>query len=180
MKFPRSNLSLALNLAVLVAGMIMLAYASVPLYRVFCQVTGYGGTTQRISTHANQVLTRTINVHFNADIDANLPWAFAPGGPMLTAHVGENKLTYFTAKNLTNKPVTGHAVYNVVPHKAGPYFVKIECFCFQNQTLAANQEVHMPVSFYLDPALMDDPEMNDVHEITLSYTFFPATSSTTP
>ena len=115
-----------------------------------------------------------ITVRFNADIDPDLPWEFAPGDKEMRVPIGEQQLTHYTAKNLTQKPITGHAVYNVLPHKAGPYFAKIACFCFENQTLPAGQKVNMPISFFLDPALLDDPEMKDVTNITLSYTFFRA------
>jgi cytochrome c oxidase assembly protein subunit 11 len=167
------NIRLAFNLGALVAGMVMLAYASVPLYQLFCAVTGYGGTTQRAVALPGSVSERVITVEFNADIDPGLPWDFAPGERRRTVKVGEQGLTHYVAKNLTDKPVGGHAVYNVVPFKAGQYFTKIHCFCFENQTLGANQQVDMPVSFFIDPAMLSDPEMKDVHTITLSYTFFP-------
>lgn len=166
------NLSLAFNLAVLAAGMLMLAYASVPLYRLFCQVTGYGGTT-RAAAHAPAVTYgRTMTVRFNADTDPHLPWKFYPGEKNHTVKVGEEALTYFVAENTSDRQVTGRAVYNVVPHKAGQYFAKIECFCFTEQTLQPKQKVDMPVSFYIDPAIMNDPELDTVKTITLSYTFF--------
>lgn len=170
---PRNkNLSLALNLTALAAGMAMLAYASVPLYRLFCQVTGYGGTTQTSAQAPFTIMDRTITVEFNADIDPNLNWGFAPGEKKHKVRVGEQALTYFVAENRENSPVRGKAVYNVVPHQAGIYFAKVECFCFTEQTLNAKQKVNMPISFYIDPAIMDDPEMKDVKTITLSYTFF--------
>lgn len=173
----RRNARLALNLAALAAGMVMLAYASVPLYRLFCQVTGFGGTTQRaIAQTPSRLGTREIMVHFNADTDSALPWRFTPDQRSVRVRTGQNMLVSYSAHNTAERPVTGHAVYNVVPHKAGPHFIKIACFCFENQTLAANQSVHMPISFYIDPAFDADPEMRDVKEITLSYTFFPAKS----
>lgn len=153
--------------------MFGLAYASVPLYQLFCQVTGFGGTTQKALVAPEKSFDREITVRFNADIDRDLDWKFAPGEREVKVRVGENRLTHYVAENLENKPTTGHAVYNVVPHKAGIYFSKIQCFCFENQTLAANKKVDMPISFFIDPAILDDPEMNDVHNITLSYTFFP-------
>ncbi len=169
----KKNLSLALNLAALVAGMVMLAYASVPLYQLFCRVTGYGGTTQVAQSAPGAVSGRTITVDFNADTDPRLPWKFVPGERKNTVKVGEQALTYYVAENTSKHAVKGRAVYNVVPHKAGMYFVKVDCFCFVEQTLAAGKKVHMPVSFYIDPAIEDDPEMDDVETITLSYTFFP-------
>lgn len=154
--------------------MVMLTYASVPLYRLFCQVTGFAGATRQSAVLPSQTDKRTIRITFNADTDPNLPWKFKSGEYERTVHVGENGFTFYTAKNLTDKTITGRAIYNVVPHKAGAYFVKVECFCFQEQSLKPYEDVHMPVSFFLDPALLDDPEMNDVDTITLSYTFFPA------
>ncbi len=168
----KKNLSLALNLAALVAGMAMLAYASVPLYRVFCQVTGYGGTTGESSAFPTRTLDRVITVKFNSDTDPHLPWAFKPGEGDIKVKVGAPILTYYTAHNESAEAVRGQAVYNVVPHKAGPYFIKVECFCFTEQTLKAGERVHMPISFYIDPSIADDPEMKDVETITLSYTFF--------
>lgn len=170
----KSNGSLAISLAALVLGMLGLAYASVPLYRLFCQVTGFGGTPQQALHAPGRIIDRPITIRFNADIDAGLPWEFRPGEPTLTLKPGEERMTYYTARNLANQSTTGHATYNVVPDKAGAYFAKIECFCFKNQSLGANQKVHMPVVFFIDPAIADDPEMADVRTITLSYTFFAA------
>jgi len=167
------NKKLAINLLALVVGMVMLAYASVPLYRIFCSVTGYGGTTREAKFAPTQVSTRIIRVEFNTDISPKLHWLFAPNEKFHDVHVGEQALTSFMAKNLENHSVTGRAVYNVVPFKAGAYFNKIQCFCFSAQTLAAGQKVDMPVSFFIDPALLSDPEMDDVKIITLSYSFFP-------
>ncbi|MFO0388268.1 MAG: cytochrome c oxidase assembly protein [Alphaproteobacteria bacterium] len=167
------NISLAINLLAIVAGMVLLAYASVPLYRLFCAVTGYGGTTQSSVALPDKIYDREITVRFNADIDPALDWGFKPGEKKQVIKIGESALTYYVAKNKTNRPIIGHATYNVVPHKAGQYFVKVACFCFEEQTLQAKQEVNMPISYYIDPAIMDDPEMNDVQTITLSYTFFP-------
>lgn len=168
----KKNRSLAVNLLLLVSGMVMLAYASVPLYRVFCQVTGYGGTPTTAEQAPATMSNRQITIRFNADIDSNLPWQFAPEDVSKKVRVGQETLTYYTAENRADHAITAHAIYNVVPHKAAPYFAKIECFCFTDQTLSAKQKVHMPVSFFVDPAIMDDPEMDDVDTITLSYTFF--------
>lgn len=167
------NFSLALNCAILVIAMFGLAYASVPLYRLFCQVTGFGGTTQEALVAPGAVSGHVINVRFNADIDPALPWEFKPGERQMRVKVGEQSLTHYVAYNKTNSPVTGHATYNVVPHGAGAYFSKIHCFCFENQTLQPRQKMNMPVSFFIDPAILNDPEMKDVRTITLSYTFFP-------
>lgn len=167
-----ANTRLAINAAVLAVAMLGLAYASVPLYRLFCQVTGFGGTTQEGKVAPGAVGEREITIRFNADTDSALNWNFKPGERETKVKVGEQGLTYYVAENNDNTPVTGHAVYNVVPHGAGAYFVKIACFCFENQTLKPHQKVHMPVSFYVDPDILKDPEMKDVHTITLSYTFF--------
>jgi len=170
---PDKNLSLALNLTMLVIGMLMLAFASVPLYRLFCAATGYGGTP-RESTHApTHILNREITVSFNADTDPSLPWEFRPGENSVKVKIGQQVLTHFVAKNLSDKPITGRAVYNILPLTAGSYFVKIQCFCFKEQTLAPHQQVYMPVVFFVDPEIARDHEMDDLKIITLSYTFFP-------
>jgi cytochrome c oxidase assembly protein subunit 11 len=167
------NKKLAGNLFALVVGMVMLAYASVPLYKLFCATTSYGGTTKRSALAPNQISNRVIRVEFNTDISPDLHWQFAPNEKFHDVRVGEQALTSFMAKNLENHAVSGRAVYNVVPFKAGAYFNKIQCFCFDKQTLAAGQKVDMPVSFFIDPSILSDPEMNDVTTITLSYSFFP-------
>ena len=167
------NASLVLNLVAVALGMLMLTYASVPLYRIFCEMTGYGGTTQRAAAAPGVVLAAApVTVTFNADIAPNLPWEFKPGQKSVTVKPGQQTLAYFTAKNLSDRPVKGRAVYNVIPPIAGAYFVKIECFCFTEQTLQAHASVNMPVSFYVDPAIARDPETRDIRTITLSYTFF--------
>lgn len=167
------NTRLALNALALAVAMLCLAYASVPLYRLFCQVTGYGGTTQQGLVAPGAVSSEEMTILFNADIDQNLNWLFKPGERQIRIKLGEQGLTHYVAENNDDVPVTGHAIYNVVPHGAGQYFVKIHCFCFENQTLKPHQKVDMPVSFYIDPAILKDPEMKDVRTITLSYTFFP-------
>lgn len=167
------NKKMALNLSAIAAGMLMLSYASVPLYRLFCDLTGYGGTTRKSVAAPKTVSDRVINIEFNADIDPQLNWKFSPGEVSHKVKIGERALTYFVAHNQADYSVTGRAVYNVVPFKAGAYFSKIECFCFTEQTLEAGQKVNMPVSFFVDPTILDDPEMKNVKTITLSYTFFP-------
>lgn len=169
------NTKLAASLFSIVLGMLLLAYASVPLYRLFCSVTGYGGTTKEAITTPDKrkISKRIIRVEFNADTDPTLDWNFAPSVRGLNVHVGEQTLTSFTAHNRSDHDITGRAVYNVTPFKVGKYFSKIECFCFREQRLNAGQKVDMPVSFFIDPAILDDPEMNDIETITLSYSFFP-------
>ena len=167
-----NNRTLALNLAGIAVGMMMLAYASVPLYKIFCQVTGFGGTTQRVSANHVKRSERTVNVRFNADTDPRLPWKFEPIEKSVTVHFGENRLVAFRVTNLSDRETRGTASYNVTPFPVGPYFNKIQCFCFEEQRLHPHETVTMPVSFFIDPAILDDPLVRDVTNITLSYTFF--------
>jgi cytochrome c oxidase assembly protein subunit 11 len=155
-----------------VVGMLGLTAAAVPLYQLFCQVTGYGGTTQRAAAAPDQGLDRTITVRFNADVDPDLPWSFQPEQRQIEVRIGEQSLAYYRARNRSDHPVIGQAVYNVTPFKAGPYFDKIACFCFDEQVLGPGEEVDMPVSFYVDPEILNDPDTRNMHTITLSYTFF--------
>ncbi len=165
---------LALILVGVVGIMVGLAFASVPLYRLFCQVTGFGGTPQTVTATSDQVYDREITIRLDANTDPDLPWAFKPVKSTQVARVGENLISHYTAKNLSDQALTGMALYNVTPEKAGAYFHKVQCFCFDQQTLQAGQEMDMPVLFYLDPELLDDKDMDGVDEITLSYTFFAA------
>lgn len=175
----RSNASLATNLALVACGMLALAYASVPLYNLFCNITGYGGTT-RTAPKAPGSIGKTITVTFNADINGELPWRFTPSQEKVKVSIGEQSLAHYVAENNSDKPVTGRAVYNVTPFAAGAYFNKIECFCFTEQTLKPHQRVEMPVLFYIDPAIKSDPELKNATTITLSYTFFPVNTDTNP
>lgn len=172
------NKKLALAVFMAVFTMIGLAYASVPLYAIFCQVTGFGGTTQvsQAAPAVDQIRERKIRVNFSSNINNNLYWDFRPGEHSTTINVGAQGLTHFIAKSNDDKPSAGTAIYNVTPLKAGKYFHKIECFCFGEQILQPQQEVQMPVLFYVDPSFDDDPHMKDVSLITLSYTFYPAES----
>jgi len=167
-----ANRRLGLMLVGVVAGMAGLAYASVPLYQLFCQVTGYGGTTQVAAALPEQVGERTITVRFNADVDPHLPWAFQPVKREMTLRVGESGLAFFSARNLSQHATVGTATFNVTPQKAGQYFNKVQCFCFTEQRLAAGETIEMPVSFFVDPAIDEDPNLQEVKTITLSYTFF--------
>lgn len=167
------NRKLAGSMAALVIGMAMLTYASVPLYDLFCKVTGYGGTTQRATNAPDKIYDRIVTVRFNADIDPNLAWNFKPDQIEMKVRVGENHLAFYSAQNMTQLPVKGTSVYNVTPHKAGIYFNKIQCFCFNEQLLNAGEKATFPVSFFIDPEFMKDPNMQNVDTITLSYTFFP-------
>lgn len=174
------NRRLSLILAGLVVGMIGLAYASAPLYRLFCQVTGYGGTPQQAERAPTSISDREITVSFTADVAGGLGWRFQPEQRRLKIKVGENKLAFYSAENLEGSAVTGRATFNVSPEIFGQYFTKIECFCFQEQTLAAGQRVEMPVSFYIDPAILDDPLLADINNVTLSYTFFRSETQAQP
>lgn len=159
--------------------MVGAAFAFVPLYRMFCQMTGWDGTPNIYARPANENDRRnaTVIVQFNADVDRALPWNFKPEQRRITTQIGVPALTAYEAKNLSAKPVTGTAVYNVSPEKAGRYFNKTQCFCFDRQTLQAGQRADFPVQFYIDPKFVDDPEMDDVKIITLSYTFYEADSA---
>jgi cytochrome c oxidase assembly protein subunit 11 len=156
----------------IVAGMTGLAFASVPLYRLFCQVTGYGGVPQRAERAPSEVLDRTIRVRFDANVDRALPWHFAPVQRAVDVKIGETELVFFKASNDADKPVTGTAVFNVVPELASRYFTKIECFCFKEQTLQPGASIEMPVTFYVDPKIVEDEDTKKIGEITLSYTFY--------
>jgi len=161
-----------LPLVGIAVGMLMLAYAAVPLYRIFCATTGFGGTTREATKNTSKVSNRTITVRFDASTDPHLPWRFKPVEPSVTVRLGENRLVAFTAANESAVVTRGRATYNVVPFAAGPYFNKIECFCFKQQSLGPHQSANLPVSFFIDPAILDDPQLRGVTNITLSYTFF--------
>jgi len=169
----RANKRLGIALAGIAAAMIGAAYASVPLYQLFCQVTGYGGTTQVAESAPLAVGERVFKIRFNADVDPSLNWAFQPVEREMTVKVGESSLAFFHARNLSGRTTVGTATFNVTPLKAGQYFNKVQCFCFTEQQLAAGAEADMPVSFFVDPAIDDDPNLQEVKTITLSYTFFP-------
>ncbi len=157
----------------IVIGMVGLSFASVPLYRLFCQVTGFGGTTQVAqNTVSPMVLERSVTVQFNADVNPSLSWMFKPEQRKIEVQLGERGLASFIAENKGVAPIAGTAIYNVTPLKAGKYFNKIQCFCFDEQVLQPKERVSMPVLFYIDPEFASDPNMNDVSVITLSYTFF--------
>jgi len=164
----------ALTMAGVAAGMLGLAFAAVPLYRLFCQATSYTGEPRRAAKAADRVLDRVIRVRFDANVDSSLPWSFTPDQNYIDVKIGETALAFFKATNDTATPVTGQAVFNVSPEISGRYFTKIECFCFKQQTLAAHASVEMPVTFFVDPKIVDDEDTNTIDEITLSYTFYRA------
>ena len=171
-KQQRRHGAVALSLVALVAAMTGLAFASVPLYRMFCKATGYGGLPQRAERAPDQSLDRTIRIRFDANVDHGLPWTFVPDQRVIDIKIGETALAFFKASNTSDAPVAGTAVFNVVPELAGRYFTKIECFCFKEQTLAAGASVEMPVTFFVDPKIVDDEDTKNISEITLSYTFY--------
>ncbi|PQO24220.1 cytochrome c oxidase assembly protein [Rhodobacteraceae bacterium WD3A24] len=159
-------------LAVAVVGFMgAMGWAAVPLYDLFCRVTGYGGTTGTASTGSAEVLDRTITVRFDASLARDMPWEFRPVERTMEVRIGETGLAFYEAYNPTDAPIAGTASYNVAPFRAGGYFIKIDCFCFQMQVLAPGERVEMPVTFYVDPEIVDDPEAADIPQITLSYTF---------
>lgn len=168
----RSNAVLAGWLAALMFGMVGLSFAAVPLYRMFCAVTGYGGTPMIRSAAAPGGNGGTIEVRFDANTSPGLPWRFTAGQRTVTVPLGEDRLAFYVGRNTAAQPVTGMATYNVSPDKAGKYFHKTACFCFDEQTLVAGQEMQFPLSFWVDPAIATDPDTRDVKQITLSYTFF--------
>jgi cytochrome c oxidase assembly protein subunit 11 len=154
--------------------MLGMGFAAVPLYRIFCQVTGFGGTTQRASAAeagAVKVSDKTISVRFDGNVAADLSWKFGPSQVTQEMKIGERRLAFYTAQNLTGTPITGVASFNVEPELAGIYFKKIACFCFIQQTLKEGEKVEMPVQYYVDPAILDNPDTKDIRQITLSYTF---------
>jgi len=168
------NLRLLVILAIVVSGMVGLAYASVPLYQLFCQVTGYGGTTQVALAQAETVVPdHPVKVRFDANISRDLNWRFEAVDAPVTLNPGEEVVINYRATNLGDAPSTGTSTYNVTPVKAGPHFMKIDCFCFIEQTLQPGESVLMPVRFYIDPEIVADSNTSDVGEIILSYTFFP-------
>jgi cytochrome c oxidase assembly protein subunit 11 len=154
-------------------GMLMLSFAAVPLYDLFCRVTGFGGTTM-VAAYAPGAVAAAppITVTMNTDIDPQLPWKFKALERHITLPIGEQRLTAFVAENLSDSPTRGTAVYNVTPNEAGKYFNKIQCFCFEEQKIGAREKVNMPVSFFIDPAILEDKDLHDLRNITLSYTFF--------
>jgi cytochrome c oxidase assembly protein subunit 11 len=170
---PAKNLRVAIIAAGVAAGMVGMSYAAVPLYRLFCQVTGFGGTTQRAEAAPERTTDTPVSVRFDANTSGNLAWSFHAVQTHMMVKVGEQNMAYYKATNTSDQPVTGTAVFNVTPVQAGAYFNKIQCFCFTEQTLEPGQSIEMPVSFFVDPDMLDDPDTVNIKEITLSYTFYP-------
>ncbi len=167
----------AVGLLLLVLGMVSVSYASVPLYDLFCRVTGYAGTPSVSLAAPNNILDRAMTVRFNADVNRGLPWSFRPTQNKVTVNIGQPFLAFYRVKNTSDQPVVGTATYNITPLKVGRYFSKIDCFCFTEQVLQPGEVAKLPVSFFVDPSIIDDPEMDKIKTVTLSYTFFKAKSS---
>jgi cytochrome c oxidase assembly protein subunit 11 len=155
------------------AGMLGLTYAAVPLYAKFCRVTGYAGTTQRAAKAPDKALDQVISVRFDANTAGSLDWNFRPAQTAIKVKIGEQYLAHYKATNLSNHTITGTAIFNVTPDGVGAYFDKIQCFCFTEQTLKPGETADLPVTFFVDPAIVDDPNTRSISEITLSYTFYP-------
>ena len=154
-----------------------LTAASVPLYRLFCQVTGFGGTPKRADKAPDAAIDRKITIRFDANVVPGMPWTFEPAQRTIEVKIGENALAFYKAHNTSSEAIKGTATYNVSPDNAGAYFGKIECFCFTEQTLAPGESVEMPLSFFVDPSILEDRDASLIKEITLSYTFYPAAGS---
>ena len=173
----RKNKRVAGLMALLVVAMVGLSFAAVPLYRLFCQVTGFAGTTMRVdeaqAATVKAVPGKSISVRFDANVARDLTWEFGPEESHRVVPIGARSMAIYHAKNMTARPLTGTATFNVTPTQAGQYFSKVQCFCFTEQTLQPGQEVQMPVVFFVDPRILDDPNTQGISEITLSYTFYP-------
>jgi cytochrome c oxidase assembly protein subunit 11 len=173
----RRNLKVVAPCVVFIGIMLGLVAYSPTLYRMFCAATGFGGTTQRVDADSGIVSDRTVTVRFDSNVAPDLPWQFEPAQREVSLRLGEQKLAFFTAKNLSDKAIVGHATFNVTPETTGIYFNKIQCFCFDDERLEADEKVDMPVVFFVNPALATDSETTNVHTITLSYTFFRSATS---
>ncbi|HEX5776933.1 MAG TPA: cytochrome c oxidase assembly protein [Caulobacteraceae bacterium] len=169
----RRNARIGVICAVVFAGMVGAAYASVPLYRAFCQLTGFDGTVRKADAAPSQVLDRTLTIRFDANV-RNLPWEFRPDQVSQEVRIGDTGLAFFRVTNNGKTPITGRATYGVTPEQAGPYFQKLECFCFTEQTVQPGATMEFPVVYFVDPQYATDPNSRGGQEITLSYTFFPA------
>jgi cytochrome c oxidase assembly protein subunit 11 len=169
----RLNRNVAIVCGVFFVAMIGASYAAVPLYQMFCQVTGYGGTTQRVEQYSDTILDKTIKIRFDANVSGGIPWEFQPEQREITIRIGETAKAEYKAHNITGQTSRGRATYNVSPEMAGAYFNKVECFCFTDTELKPGETLDMPVVFFVDPAIVDVPELKNLTAITLSYTFFP-------
>lgn len=168
----KENNYLAFAIIAIVLGMISLSFAAVPIYNIFCKLTGYGGTTMVAKNYHSKLGKREITVKFDANVDGNLPWNFAPKQREITVKTGANALAFYEAENFSNQKIVGTAVYNVTPHIAAKYFNKIQCFCFEEQLLKPGEKQLMPVTFFIDPEFEKDKYLANVNTITLSYSFY--------
>ncbi len=175
----RKHQRVALICAAAAACMIGLSYAAVPLYQIFCRVTGFGGTPQVAAQPSSRVLDKTITMRFDANTSKKLKWKFEAVEHTMQVKLGENRLAYYRATNISDRPLTGTATFNVSPDSAGIHFNKIECFCFTEQTLQPGESIDMPVSFFVAPEIADDPNAKQISQLTLSYTFYPTKPSKT-
>lgn len=166
------NTRLAWTMVLIVGGMLGLSYAAVPLYEAFCRATGFGGTPLIAQSDDHPVIARTMVVRFDSNTDPGLPWRFEPEQRSVTVHLGEQKLVYFRATNQSDRPIVGTATYNITPEASAQWFNKIQCFCFTEQLLKPGQTIDMPVLFFVDPDMDKDRRFDDVHTVTLSYTFY--------
>jgi cytochrome c oxidase assembly protein subunit 11 len=170
---PRNNGAVVFMCLAFVVGMGAASYAAVPLYRMFCQFTGYNGTTQRVEQASSVVLDRKMRVTFDANVAPGLEWEFKPVEREVNPRIGETIQVNFTAVNKSSEPQRGQAVFNVTPGEAGAYFNKVQCFCFNETVLKPGEKLEMPVVFYIDPEITKTVESKDIHTVTLSYTFYP-------
>ena len=168
------NARLAWTMVLVVAGMLGAAYAAVPLYQAFCRATGFAGTPLIAQSDDHPVIARSVDVRFDTNTDPDLPWRFEPEQRDVTVHLGEQKLVYFKATNVSQRPIVGTAVYNVTPESSAKWFNKLQCFCFTEQLLKPGQSIDMPVLFFVDPDMDKDRRYDNIRTITLSYTFYEA------
>ena len=169
----KNNLKITFSLIFLVSFMFFLTFAAVPLYKLFCQVTGYGGTPKIVNVKDQiNISKKKIKIEFNSDVNKKLNWSFKPEQRSMESKIGDSILAFYKAKNNGNKSITGIATYNILPFEAAQYFNKVDCFCFENQTLEPGEEVLLPINFYIDPKILDDPNVKHLNSIILSYTFF--------
>ncbi|MES2174416.1 MAG: cytochrome c oxidase assembly protein [Pseudomonadota bacterium] len=178
----RRNRRTLVTMATVGLAMLGLGFASVPLYRIFCEQTGFGGTTMRAdpNVQVQQATGHTMSIRFDSNVQPGMPWQFYPEHRTDTVTIGRKDMAIFIAKNMSDKPVTGTASFNVTPTQAGAYFTKIQCFCFTQQTLQPGQEVRMPVLYFVDPKILQDSDNKDTQQITLSYTFYPVEQDRKP
>ena len=169
----KNNLKITFSLIFLVSFMFFLTFAAVPLYKLFSQVTGYGGTPKIVNFKDQiDISEKKIKIEFNSDVNKKLNWSFKPEQRSIESKIGDSILAFYKAKNNGNKSITGIATYNILPFEAAKYFNKVDCFCFENQTLEPGEEVVLPINFYIDPKILDDPSVKHLNSIVLSYTFF--------